>query len=101
MDRWNVSNPDDKIACNWEELPVVDWTDSPADLNGLVRFACAITFQKQYTSQRTPCLNLTNQSLHVEVQHGLTLLRVGKFVCGLKSQLGFGDVLNETARYKH
>ena len=35
-------------------LPVVDWTDAPADLNGLVRFAerrnpgfcaCAITFQ--------------------------------------------------------
>jgi hypothetical protein len=39
-------------------LPVVDWTDSPADLNGLVRFAerinlvsaRAITFQKQSTN---------------------------------------------------
>jgi len=28
-------------------------------------------------------------------------LRVGKHVCGLQSQLGVGDVLNETARYKH
>jgi hypothetical protein len=40
------------------QLPVVDWTDAPASLNGLVRFAqrrnlisalCAITFQTQST----------------------------------------------------
>jgi len=39
-------------------MPVVDWTDAPADLNELVRFAegrnffcaCAITFQTQYTT---------------------------------------------------
>jgi len=28
-------------------------------------------------------------------------LRVGKHVSGLQSQLGSGDKLNETARYKH
>jgi len=40
------------------QLPVVDWTDAPANLNGLIRFAqktksgfctCAITFQTQST----------------------------------------------------
>jgi hypothetical protein len=43
-------------------LSVVDWTDTPADLNGLVRFAerqnlvlctCAITFQKLSASRPT------------------------------------------------
>jgi len=32
-------------------LPVVDWTDTPADLNGLVRScACGITFQPASTT---------------------------------------------------
>jgi hypothetical protein len=40
-------------------LPVVDWTDAPADLNGLVRFAerrnlvccaCVVTFQTRSTN---------------------------------------------------
>jgi hypothetical protein len=44
-------------------LPVVDWTDAPADLNGLVRFAeraksgfctCTITFQTQSTTAALP-----------------------------------------------
>jgi len=63
-------------------VPVVDWTDAPADINGLVRFArktksgfsaCAITFQTQSTfihtieqrlqpinSQMTPSLRNTS-----------------------------------------
>jgi len=63
-------------------LPVVDWTDAPADLNGLVRFAerrnlvsaCAITFQTN--SNKLFFFTVLNQSINQENEGAIYIYKL-------------------------
>jgi hypothetical protein len=74
-------------------LPVVDWTDAPADLNGLVRFAerrklvfcaCAITFQTHSNCLACYLLHSNFNDWYIQCHCVLTacfIVRVWKCCC--------------------
>jgi hypothetical protein len=82
-------------------LPAVDWTDTPADLNGLVHFAKrrnlvsarATTFQTQYTASHMPSSSDSSDVWIKLTVHAPAIVSLYYIKHGLKKPNIFEDLL--------